>query len=275
MNDTENTAKKVARLLTGKVKESGEAEYGEAGWKALPSSHTMCLSYLCGNHARGLPITQFQRLFQKMLIEKLGAEFADAQRTSGTRARLEKNGEALLRSVCKLAHDGHLCYEKGEGAEIRQWMAEKYPEHVWVSVGRVELSKRQDWCCECTEKVLPLIDPLRDYLVHQLVLDSNVLKDSTLQRLELRQFAAYVHTLAVMWLVVFEELRALTNSTIIKLNPMELPQLCDHLWKFADVLVGPNPLSVMEPNYRPWPKLRGEGLDTKEMMLGTQTGREC
>ena len=189
----------------------------------------------------------------------------DAQRTSGTRARLEKNGEALLRSVCKLAHDGHLCYEKGESAEIRQWMAEKYPEHVWVSVGRVELSKRQDWCCECSEKVLPLIDPLRDYLVHQLVLDSNVLKDSTLQRLELRQFAAYVHTLAVMWLVVFEELRALTNSTIIKLNPMELPQLCDHLWKFADVLVGPNPLSVMEPNYRPWPKLRGEGPDTKEM----------
>jgi hypothetical protein len=104
-------------------------------------------------------------------------------------------------------------------------------------VGSVELSKRQDWCCECSEKVLSLIDPLRDYLVHQLVLDSNVLKDSTFQRLELRQFAAYVHTLAVMWLVVFEELRALTNSTIIKLNPMELPQLCDHLWKFADVLV--------------------------------------
>jgi hypothetical protein len=75
MNNTENTAKKVARLLTGKVKESGEAEYGEAGWKTLPSSHTMCLSYLCGNHARGLLITQFQRLFQKMLLEKLGAEF--------------------------------------------------------------------------------------------------------------------------------------------------------------------------------------------------------
>jgi hypothetical protein len=44
----------------------------------------------------------------------------------------------------------------------------------------------------------------------------------------------------------------------VELNPLELNRLCDQLWKAADILTGSNPLSVLDPDFRPWPKIKLE-----------------
>ena len=89
-----------------------------------------------------------------------------------------------------------------------------------------------------------------------LVLDANILRDSTLQRLELMHFGAYVHVLAINWVAAFDELRALTSASIINLNPIELHGTLNHLWRFAGVIKGNNPLCMLVEGYRPWPRLR-------------------
>ena len=96
---------------------------------------------------------------------------------------------------------------------------------------------------------------LHEYLVGCLVHDANILRDSTLQRLGLMHFGAYVHTLAISWVVVFEELRALTNATMTDMDPMELHGTLDHLWRLAGVIKGDGPFAVLAAGYRPWPKL--------------------
>ena len=88
---------------------------------------------------------------------------------------------------------------------------EHHPDLARVSVGRVERSKRQGWCAEVAHKILPLFGALNEYLVGCLILDANILRDSTLQRMELMHFGAYVHVLAISWVVAFDELRALTK----------------------------------------------------------------
>ena len=69
-------------------------------------------------------------------------------------------------------------------------------------------------------------------------------------------FGAYVHVMAIAWVCAFAELRALTNATVVDLNPIELHEVLDSLWDFADVLKGDEPFQVLHAGYRPWPKLR-------------------
>jgi hypothetical protein len=88
-----------------------------------------------------------------------------------------------------------------------------------VSVGRAGLSKRQDWSLEAAEALCQLVLPLLMHLVKILRLDANVLRDSTLQRLELLHMGAYLHASATTWIVCFEELRRLTNSKKVELMP--------------------------------------------------------
>ena len=87
----------------------------------------MCLVFLCGNHIRGLPIDEFNRAFDLWLREELGEAFKEAAALSGSRSKLEASGTAFLRSFCKLAFDGHGCYEKGDGKEVKLWLLEHYP----------------------------------------------------------------------------------------------------------------------------------------------------
>ena len=127
---------------------------------------------------------------------------------------------AFLHSICKMCFDGHGAYEKGDEKEISQWLREHHPDLAYISVGRVERSKRQDWAAEVAMKILPLLDPLNEYLVTCLLLDNNILRDSALQRMELMHFRAYVHVLAIGCMCAFNELRALTNATVVDSNPM-------------------------------------------------------
>ena len=111
-----------------------------------------------------------------------------AVEASGRKARLETYGPALLRSICKLVYDGHGAYVKGDGKHVVAWLEDNYPSLWGFLVGRVELASRQDWSCEVSEKILPLIGPIIEYLVSTLRLDSNILRDSTLQRWEVPHF---------------------------------------------------------------------------------------
>ena len=79
-------------------------------------------------------------------------------------------------------------------------------------VDRAEHSKRQDWSLEASYDIFPLIEPLLDYTVRTLLDPANVLRDSVLMQAECIHFEAYVNICAIMWRVVFKELRGLTNS---------------------------------------------------------------
>ena len=95
----------------------------------------------------------------------MSALFRIASALTGPRSRLELSGLAFLRSICKLCFDGHGAYEKGDGKEISQWLREHHPDLAYISVGRVERSKRQDWAAEVAMKILPILDPLNEYLI--------------------------------------------------------------------------------------------------------------
>jgi hypothetical protein len=83
-------------------------------------------------------------------------------------------------------------------------------------------------------------------------------RDAVLVRLENIRFEAYVYVNAMMWKVVFAELRALTNSNAITesglgLNPMELNALYEYLWNLGVLLKMDGCLSILQPEFRPWP----------------------
>ena len=77
---------------------------------------------------------------------------------------------------------------------------------------RAEHSKRQDWSLEAAYDIYPLLEPLLNYTVRTLLLESNILRDSVLMQAECLHFEAYVHVCTIMWRLVFKELRGLTNS---------------------------------------------------------------
>ena len=195
-------------------------------------------------------------------------------KATGSKARLEKSGIALLRSIVKFACHGHGACEKGAGLHVKDFFKEKFPEMAEQCVGRVELADRQDWSFECVSKVYPMLDGFNDFLIESLVLDPNVLLDSTLQRTELIQFEACMHTAPIAWLRAWAGLRAITNSNAFRLNPMEMHVVHGHLWKMGTLLMGPDSLSVLDDDYRPWPKLQPDNEQaTSYYADSTKTGR--
>ena len=187
-------------------------------------------------------------------MDALTAEF-------GANTRIDTSGVLLLRSLCKLTHKGHMQYPKGDGHAFADYLQKDWPNVKNRCVGRAEHSKRQDWICEASWKFHNLIDPIIGYTVSTVRLGANVLRDSVLTRLENMNYEAYVHVCAILWKVAFEELRGLTNKKSIQdsgvgLNPMELNDLYDHMWNMGSLLQSEDCLSVLEIDYRPWPRVR-------------------
>ena len=151
-----------------------------------------------------------------------------------------------------------------KGLKIKDWLTENHPNLIAKSVGRVELSKRQDWICEVSAKIWPLFDAILEYLVPTLRDEANILRDSTLMRMETYHFECYIHVCALMWVTVFEELRYLTNSKKFNLNPLELNEIFDALWKVGNKMRGGEAFDLFEEAFRPWPRLRPEDPDIQE-----------
>jgi hypothetical protein len=120
-------------------------------------------------------------------------------------------------------------------------------------VDRAEHSKRQDWSLEAAHDIFTLITPLLDYTVRTLLDTANILRDSALIQAECIHFEAYVHVSAIMWRVVFKELRGLTNSKGLELHPMELNELYEYLYDLETMLQGDTCLRIFEVGFRPWP----------------------
>jgi hypothetical protein len=70
---------------------------------------------------------------------------------------------------------------------------------------------------------------------------------------ECTHFEAYVHVNAVMWRVVFKELRGLTNSKGLEINPLELNSLYEDLYSVGTLLQSDKAMDVFEDGFRPWP----------------------
>ena len=271
MHDTCNTANAVPALLEARKGVSGEQFFGAAVWNTYGKQEKKLYNYFCGNHTRNLPIDAYNRRFEKWISAELGEQFAAAAAATGPTARLEKCGLSLLRSMIKLVHEGYGAYAKGDGPQVKAWLRDNGYEGVdQRSLGRVELSKRQDWCLEVSEKLHPMVRQICLYTVDTLVLDANVLRDSVLMRLELHDFEAYIHANAIMWFVCFGELRALTNSKAIELNPLELAGVYDKLWEVGSRIQTPDALSILDDGFRPWPKLHPGCPDSIDMYDGLE-----
>jgi hypothetical protein len=177
------------------------------------------------------------------------------QHVKGGKARLDGSGLLFLRSMCKLTHVGHAQYYKGDGHAFADFLELQYPGLTNKCVDRAEHSKRQDWSLEASYDIFPLIEPLIAYAVRTLLDTQNILRDTVLMQAECTHFEAYVHINAIMWRVVFRELRGLTNSKGIEINPMELNNLYEHLYDLGIMLQTDNCLAVFETGFRPWPHI--------------------
>jgi hypothetical protein len=78
--------------------------------------------------------------------------------------------------------------------------------------------------------------------------------------MEMIPYESYVHVNAIMWRVVYRELRALTNDAVMNLNPMELNDVYEELWNVGSLIMSDDALSILQPDYRPWPKVK-DGTD--------------
>ncbi len=82
-----------------------------------------------------------------------------------------------------------------------------YSDVLGVKVGRFEKGKMQDWVFEVSSKIFKFFPAVMQYLIEEtLVLEANILRDATLQKMELHHFEAYIHASAIAWTVAFNEL---------------------------------------------------------------------
>jgi hypothetical protein len=92
--------------------------YGAEEWAAMQDSGSGWQDFLCGNHSRNLHFDAFNRSFVTFMKGLLGEAMAVAKVKSGGRLRFEPDGEAFVRSICKLTHVGAKQYAKGKGCKI-------------------------------------------------------------------------------------------------------------------------------------------------------------
>ena len=253
MHDTCNTANATAREIASLIEKKGKEFFGDGGWDDLPDERKKVLDFLCGNHTRGLPVDAFNRRFERWLDEEHDERFKAAAAASGSHSRLEKSGKSLLRAMSKLVHSGFGAYEKGDGGDVKDLMRKLKSAWSEEAIGRVELSKRQDWCLEAAAALFPIVNVIQAYTSQTRKLDANILRDSVSQLLENHCMQAYIHACAALWEFVFAELRALTNSTTVELSPVELNAVYDKLHELGTLLQGPNALDIFKDGYRPWP----------------------
>jgi hypothetical protein len=255
MHDTCHTANRVARLMAEMREDKARAYHGDDVWDVLDPCQKVVHDFLCGNHSRNLLVDRFNELYNAFLERELGEAMRDARQASGGRVRVECSGVCFLRSICKLTHRGHAQYVKGDGDAFADFLEKNYPGYSNECLSRADYSNRQDWSLEAAFEIFPLLHPLLDYEVKALLDDANVLRDSILIQLETLHFEAYCHVCALMWRVVFMELRGLTNSTGLEIDPLTLNEIYEHLYDLGKVLQTDQALTIFDPMFRPWPHI--------------------
>lgn len=254
MHDTCNTANKSAVVVARLAAKSGEELFGAEVWAAMPVGKKKVYDHLCANHTRGLPIDEFDRQFKGYFENIHGEAIKDLKKTN-IKLRLETDGKSLFFSLLKMCHRGHGEYAKSLASDVFDALQAADPLFAGESPGRAAVSKRQDGVMEQCPLLYSIRDAILDAADKQRRVESHVLSDSCLVRFTELHNQAYIHVLAIVWVNVFEELRALTNSSAAELNPLELSKVYDQVWEYASVLQGQNALSVLDINYRAWERL--------------------
>ncbi len=196
---------------------------------------------------------RFNELYDAFLDRELGEAIRNARQASGGRVRLECLGVCFLRSICKLTHRGHAQYVKGDGNAFADFLEKNHPGYSNEYLSRADYSNRQDWSLEAAFKIFHFLHPLLDYEVKSLLDEANVLRGSILIRLETLHFEAYRHVCALMWRIVFKELRGLTNSTGLEIDPLTLNEIYEH--ELGKLLQTDKALTILDPMFRPWPHI--------------------
>jgi hypothetical protein len=253
MHDTCNTANKVAGLMAQLRDEQAQMHHGEETWESIDPCMKIVHDFLCGNHSRNLIVDRFNGFYNEYLERELGDAMRAARASTSGRVRLDGCGVSFLRAICRLTHRGHAQYVKGDGDLFADFLEKNYPGLSNACLSRADYSNRQDWSLEAAYEIFPLLKPLLDYEVKSLLDEANVLRDSILVQLETLQFEAYCHVCALMWRVVFKELRGLTNSKGLEINPMTLNGIYENLYDVGLLLQSDSCLTVFEPEFRPWP----------------------
>jgi hypothetical protein len=182
--------------------------------------------------------------------------------------RLECNGIQFLRTVCRLTHTGSQQYAKGDGDAFKDFLETQYPHVTSAKVNRAETSKRQDWSVEASYDIFPLLEPLMAYTVGTLLDEANLLRDSLLVTLESAHFEAYVHVNAIMWRVVFKEIRGLTNSKGLEISPTELNTLYEYLYDLGSKLQTTNSMHVLTMGLDPGRTFTKVGNEARNFTTG-------
>jgi hypothetical protein len=212
MHKTCSTTNRVAELMAVLRDEQARQYHGDEAWDCAEPSLKVVHNSLCGNHTRNLLVDRFNGFHDDYLEEELGEAIRAARAATGGRVRLECSGVCFLRSICRLTHRGHAQYVKGDGDAFADFLDKDYPGMTNACLSRADYSNRQDWSLEAAYEIFPLMEPLLDYEVKSLLDDPNVLRDSILIQIETLHFEAYCHVCALMWRVIFKELRGLTNN---------------------------------------------------------------
>jgi hypothetical protein len=152
-------------------------------------------------------------------------------------------------------HRGHAQYVKGDGDAFGDFLEAHYPGLRNDCLSRADYSSRQDWSLEAAFEIFPLLHALLDYEVKSLLDDPNVLRDSILIQLETLHFEAYCHVCALLWRVIFMELRGLTNSKGLEIDPLTLNVLVEDLYDVGLLMQTPKALVLFEPSFRSWPHI--------------------
>jgi hypothetical protein len=113
MHDTCNCANLTAKKVRVIRDEVGASLYGEEEWSNMQQLECGWQDFLCANHSRNLHFDAFSRGYTAFIKAQLGEGLAAARLRSGGRLRMEPDGEAFVRSICKLTHVGPKQYAKG------------------------------------------------------------------------------------------------------------------------------------------------------------------
>ena len=252
MHDTCNTANRVAQLMAELRETKARAFYGDTAWDAADPCQTIVHDFLCGNHSRNLLVDRANKLYDAFLEKELGDAMRAACVATGGHVRLECSGVCFLRSIYRLTHRGHAQYVKGDGDAFGDFLDLHYPGLNNQCLSRADYSNRQDWSLEAAYEIFPLLHALLDYEVKSLLDDPNVLRDSILIQLETLHFEAYCHVCALLWRVIFKELRGLTNSKGLEIDPLTLNRIYEDLYDVGCLMQTDKAMVLLESNFRPW-----------------------
>ena len=93
--------------------DAGKEMYGPEEWQKMQEDGHGWQDFVCANHSRNLHFDAFSRRYADYIKAIFGNGLSVAKEKSGGRLRVEPDGEAFVRSICKLTHVGAKQYEKG------------------------------------------------------------------------------------------------------------------------------------------------------------------